>query len=360
MLSDVGPAELELAARAMTLKYGFLGLPQGGAKAGVLGDPTRPFEERREQLRKFALAAIDLLRDGRYVPDADMGTEATDIRWMMETVNLGGGPHDWKNNRSGLHTATSVYGSARASLAHLGRSLERCRVAIEGFGHVGSALAELLHGGGATVVAISTAAGAIYNAHGFDVQQLRLHMSEGMPVSSAAGEALPREALLELPVDLLCPCARGGSIHAGNVARVQAAVVCAGANNPMTPEAERALWARGVVVPPDFINNSGGVLGGTLEYAAVSPARAGRLITNAIEGAVGRLLRDAEVAGVLPRALAEPIALARHARVRDAAERPTLPGRLVQVGLEWYRRGWVPESLVGAIAPTYLGRRLQS
>jgi glutamate dehydrogenase/leucine dehydrogenase len=233
-------------------------------------------------------------------------------------------------------------------------------VAIEGFGHVGATLAGLLRDEGAAIVAISTAAGAIYNSDGLDVHGLRQLTAEGLPVNFSAAEPLPREALLELPVDLLSPCARGGSIHAGNAARIAARFVCAGANNPLTPEAEQLLWARGVVVPPDFISNSGGVLGGTLEFAGVSPGRAGRLITGAIEPAVHQLLRDADAAAVMPRALAEPKALARHARVREAAERPNLRGQLVHLGLDWYRRGWLPAALVGAIAPAYLGRRLDA
>jgi glutamate dehydrogenase (NAD(P)+) len=360
MLPDVGPEELELAATAMTLKYGFLGLPQGGAKAGVLGDPTRPRAERRERLRIFAQAASQILREAQYVPDADMGTDATDIRWMMEVDQHRLGPHDWQSDRSGLHTARSAFAAATAALAHIDTPLAGCRAAVEGFGHVGSALAELLEDAGAAVVAVSTAGGAIYNAGGLDVRRLRRMTAEGTLVNTGAGDVIPREALLELPVDLLCPCARGGSIHGGNVGRVDARVVCAGANNPMTPEAERRLWARGVVVPPDFINNSGGVLGGTLEYAGVSSERAGRLVVEAIEPAVRRLLESARAAGVMPRELAEADALARHARVREAAERPTVRGRLVQFALDCYRRGWLPGALVGAVAPAYLGRRLQA
>ncbi len=232
--------------------------------------------------------------------------------------------------------------------------------AIEGFGHVGATLAGLLQDEGASVVAISTAAGAIYNSRGLDVRGLRKSIVEGTSVKSSDAETLPREALLELPVDLLCPCARGGSIHEGNAARITARFVCAGANNPVTPGAEQMLWARGVLVPPDFVSNSGGVLGGTLEYAGVSPTRAGLLIRRAIESAVRQLLEDADAAAVAPRALAEPKALARHARVREAAERPTLRGHLVHIGLDWYRRGWLPGALVGAIAPAYIGRRLHA
>ncbi len=363
MMPDVGAGELQAAARAMTLKYGFLGLPQGGAKGGVLGDPEQPVEARRERLQAFARGARDLLRDGRYLPDADMGTTAAEIRWMMQHAGLPAARRDWRNNRSGRHTAASCLAAVRAALAHRGRSLDGCRVAVEGFGQVGSALVQCLHEAGAKVVAISTSAGALFDPKGLDVPDLAAHSSAaGSATASTYGRAerLPREALFELPVDVLCPCARIGSIHAGNVTAITAEFVCAGANNPVTPDAENALWRRGVVVPPDFISNSGGVLGGTLEFAGVSAEATTLLIERLIGRAVATLLAHADAAGAAPRAIAEPRALERHARVRAAAEQPTLRGRAMALGLECYRRGWLPSALVGAMAPAYVERRLHT
>ena len=363
MLPDVNAEELGLAARSMTLKYGFLGLPQGGAKAGVIGHPERPIDERRQRLLAFARAAHDLLRDERYVPDSDMGTQTPDIRWMMEASGCAVRARDWRSDRSGRHTATSCLASARAALAHRGRDLSGCRVAIEGFGHVGGSLAEQLRAAGASIVAISTSAGALYAPEGLDVQELRrlaARSGSSVTLTYSRAERVPLDALLELPVDLLCPCARHSSVHGGNASRVSAPFVCAGANNPITPDAERTLWQRGVIVPPDFISNSGGVLGGTLEFAGVSAARAGRTVARVIEPAVRRLLAEADAAGVQPRSLAEPLALARHARVSAAAGRPNLPARVLNVGLDWYRRGWLPGVFVGAMAPVYLERRLQA
>ena len=186
------------------------------------------------------------------------------------------GPREWRHNRSGRYTAVSCLGAATASLEHVGGSLSGCRVAIEGFGQVGSALAELLHGHGATLVAVSTSRGAIYHPRGLDVPRLLQLVTEaGSAVVERYADAdrLDRGALLELPVDLLCPCARYHSIHSGNAERVAARVVCPGANDPVHPRAEAVLYRCGIVCVPDFITNSGGVLGGTLEFAGVRPRR---------------------------------------------------------------------------------------
>ena len=101
MAPDVTELELREAARSMTLKYGLLGLPQGGAKAGLTGDPDAPEEERRRTLLAFGRAVEPLLGARAYIPDADLGIAAPDVRWMMRTLNLPVGRRDWRANRSG-------------------------------------------------------------------------------------------------------------------------------------------------------------------------------------------------------------------------------------------------------------------
>jgi len=358
--ADVTPEELTAAARTMTLKYGFLGLAQGGAKAGIRADGEAPVEAKQETLRGFARAAQPLLAKRLYIPDADIGTTAADIRRMMEAAGLPASRRDWRQNRSGFYTAVSCLAAARVVVARLGRSLAACRVAVEGFGQVGSALAGFLHEAGATVVGLSTSRGALYDARGLDVEALlrmaALHGS-GFVDRYGAAERLDRAALLEQPVDVLFPCARRHSIHAGNVGRIGAAAVCAGANDPIDAAAERVLHERGVVVPPDFVANCGGVLGGTLEFAGVGHARIVHLLEAYVARAVASLLDRAERLGVPPRAVAEPAALAAHDRVRRAAERPGVAGGLFAVGLDWYRRGWLPRFMVAAATPRYLERR---
>jgi glutamate dehydrogenase (NAD(P)+) len=359
LVPDLSPEEISAAATSMTLKYGLLGLPQGGAKAGLFGDPDASPVERRLKLSAFAAAAATLLRTHQYVPDADLGTTAAEVREMMLAVGARVGPREWRANHSGEHTARSCLATARALLERSGTGLNGCRVAIEGFGKVGAPLARLLAARGATVVAISTSRGAIYRPDGLDVLRL---VDRAATVGSCVVDEEPgrmdRERLLELPVDLLCPCARYHSIHAGNAERIAATTIAAGANDPVSPDAARRLEARGVRYVPAFVSNCGGVLGGTLEFAGVTLPRIATLIEDAVRRLVLGLLERAERAGVSPGQLATSEALARHAAVRARAEHPGLTGRLAAAGLAAYHRGWMPASLVAPVATRKLLRGL--
>ncbi len=159
-------------ARAMTLKYGFLGLAQGGAKAGVRGDPEAPLEERRRCLGEFGRAIAPLLLGRTFVPGTDMGTDNADIAWLLAAAGRRLAPRELRGTQSGYYTALSVALSAREATKHIGLELSACRVAIEGLGRVGSPLATLLRAAGARVVAVSTSRGAIYDPEGLDVERL--------------------------------------------------------------------------------------------------------------------------------------------------------------------------------------------
>jgi len=359
IVPQVTELELRAAARGMTLKYGLLGLPQGGAKAGIHGDPEAPAEERRARMLAFARAIEPLLRARGYVPDADIGTRADDIRWTMQALGLRVGAHDWKANRSGQYTAASCVAAARAALAHRGATLRDCRVAIEGFGSVGAAVADGLRREGARVVAVSTSRGALYAPQGLDVDrllELAGRVGSRLVESYATAERLRCHELLELPVDLLCPCARHHSIHAGNASAIAAPLIAPGANNPASPEAEELLVARGVLYVPDFVSNCGGVLGGTLEFAGVQPTRIASIVDRYVGESVGALVALADRRHVSLRAVAEPLALARHRSLRRATERPTVASRIAGAALELYRRGWMPRRAVAMIAPRHIVR----
>lgn len=358
---DIDEGEMRGLARTMTLKYGFVGLPQGGAKAGVRGDPEAPREERREQLVSFAGAIAPLLRGGIYIPGADMGTDSADIRHMVKAVGVVVEQRRWRVDRTGYYTALTVFAGAKQAVRHLGLNLSGSTVAIEGFGKVGSSLATLLDGAGARVVAISTSRGAIFNHQGLDVKQLNeLAAEAGSRVVDLYREAqrIDQTALLELPVDLLCPCARNDSLHVENAPRVAARILCPGANNPVTLEAERRLFEQGVLCLPDFVTNSGGVLGGRMEFASVGQQQIASFIDRHLGARIAWLLDESARQRVLPRDIAAPLALRRHEQLRQKDARPTRLNRLFQVGLGWYRRGWLPGPLVAALSLAYFERIL--
>jgi glutamate dehydrogenase (NAD(P)+) len=361
MLPDVSAAELRDAARAMTLKYGFLGLPQGGAKAGVLGDGEAPREEKQARLAEFARVAAPVLEARLYVPDSDLGTTAPDIQSMLRSIGVKVTRREWRTTRSGYYTAYSCLVSAVSALAQRGKSLAGQQVAIEGFGSVGSSLARLMQQRGARVVAVSTSQGAVFDPKGLDLDQLE-------PLSEAYGSAfvrqidsrlqIERSRLLELPVDLLCPCARRHGIDETNVGRIAAPLICPGANDPIAPAAEAELLTREVVVLPDFVTNSGGVLGGTMEFAGLEQPSILALFDQFYTDRVTALLEACAAQGLSPRTLATAEAEERHARARQAAEHPSVAGRLFSLGLEAYRKGWIPRRLVALLSPIYMQKLL--
>jgi glutamate dehydrogenase (NAD(P)+) len=361
MLPDVDEAEMRALARSMTLKYGFLGLPQGGAKAAVRGDPEGPTEQRRELLRRFARAIAPLLLKGVYKPGSDMGTSNEDVRLVMESVGVTVPRRGESSPRSGYYTALTVFVAARQALAWQGRSFEGCKVAIEGFGKVGAPLAALLAAKGATITAVSTTRGALFNPAGLDVDsllQLSARFGSGMVEHYEGADRIDKTLLVEMPVDMLCPCARHNSVHGGNASRVSAGIVCPGANNPVTPEAERLLEARGVLSVPDFVANCGGVLGGTMEFASIGADRIAAFIDSEVGDRITAVFNKAEGERRPVRAIAESIAFEKFERVKLQADRPTLSGRLLGIGLEFYRRGWIPGPLVGALSPGYFVKAL--
>lgn len=362
IVPDLSEAELSVAARAMTLKYGLLGLPQGGAKAGILGNGEASPEDRQRLLSDFAAAVRPYLMQRTYQPDADLGTRGEDIRSMMCSHGLTVKHREWRGRDSGYYTAVSCVAAAEAAVEWRKGQLAESKVAIEGFGSVGSVVADLLSRRGASVVAISTSRGALYDPDGLDVDRLRSMVREmGSRIVEEYDQKLflRRQDLLELPVDLLLPCARHHSLHDGNVSRISARIICPGANNPATPEAEATLFDRGHLFLPDFVCNSGGVLGGTMEFAGISLEQTASLIEEWMARMIPDLLDQAERSGQSVRSIAEPAALERHRAVRAAAENPSLGSRLMSLALESHRRGWLPESLVGALSKPYFRRSLR-
>jgi glutamate dehydrogenase/leucine dehydrogenase len=248
----------------MTLKFGLLGLPQGGAKAGIRADPDAPEAERYAALREFGEAVAPLLHSRAYIPGPDMGTSNEMVRRMLVSWGVPVRHRELRGVRPGYFTALSVFSAARHAAAAAGLEPAGAGVAIEGFGKVGSSLAELFAGWGAWVIAISTSRGALYRAQGFDVPELvRACRKQGSAfVESFAGaERIPLQDLFCVPADMLCPCARHNTIPTAMAGRIQARIIVPGANHPFDLADEKALAARGILCVPYWIANCGGTPG---------------------------------------------------------------------------------------------------
>jgi glutamate dehydrogenase (NAD(P)+) len=155
----------------------------------------------------------------------------------------------------------------QALAGKLGERVSDYAVAIQGFGNVGSHLAKLLHGEGSTVVALSDSQGGVHNPKGIDVLAALAHkQAHGTLAGLANAEAVTNEELVELPCDVLAPCALEQVVTERNADRVKARIICEGANGPVTPTADTILDERGVIVMPDVLANAGGVVVSYFEW----------------------------------------------------------------------------------------------
>ena len=358
---DVTEREIRLLAKTMTWKYAFLGLPFGGAKAGVLGDPDGPTAIRREKIIRFGRAIEPLLRNEIFVPAADMGTDLTDIREMLTALGI-----TYQRNRlptvsSGLYTAHSVLAGARALAYSQGRSLVGLRVVIDGFGKVGSELAGLLSQDGTHIVAVTTSRGTLYDPDGMDVGSLRRAYEQAgsdFVLNSEEGQRIERKLIWQLPMDVLCPCAQIHCIDASIASTIQASIVCPAANNPWPMEVEGVFDTKGIAYLPDFVANTGGILGTAMAYMTFSHDEIVQFMECEYGHAVRALLKRAAKSDLSIREVSEELAM-KHQRRSDAGTRSTVLLVLVKLGLGMHRRGLVPGFIVRWYAEGYFRNRLR-
>lgn len=358
MHEGVTVEELRLLARAMTLKYGYLGLDFGGAKAGVLGNPEAPAEARRARLASFGKAVAPLLAAELFVPAADMGTTLTDVRVMLDAARVKLGRRRLPDISTGEYTAHSVFAAAEVLARHHGRSLATMTVAIQGFGKVGARLARLLSEAGSRIVAVSTSRGGLYAPDGLDVEalvdQVATHGSDVVR-SFPDGERIELEQLLALDVQMIFPCAQHHAITAANVDRLRARLLCPAANAPWPVAVEKRFETLGIGYLPEFATNGGGVLGAVMAYAGFSHRERVAFVRQVFGQNARCVLERAAVEGVSVREVAERLVDLRRAATAGDSRSPRRS--LSRLGLALHRRGLLPTRLVRACARPYLRRR---
>lgn len=272
--------EVSALAMLMTWKCALLNIPYGGAKGGIAIDPKRYSVGELERItRRYTSELIKDIGPSVDIPAPDMGTSAREMAWMMDTysVNVGhavpgvvtGKPLSIGGSRGReMATGRGTMIIVREALADRGKSLQGVRVAIQGFGNVGSAAAILLHEAGAKIIAVSTGAGGIYSETGLDIPALKAYVAENRKSLVGFPQAVPisNADLLTLPCDVLIPAALENQITEENANQVQAQIVAEAANGPVTLQANQSLEARGVTVLPDILANAGGVVVSYLEW----------------------------------------------------------------------------------------------
>ncbi|TDD00803.1 Glu/Leu/Phe/Val dehydrogenase [Nonomuraea deserti] len=268
--------EVTALAMWMTWKCALVGIPYGGAKGGVAVDPAGLTTRELERLtRRYVNEILPLIGPEKDIPAPDVGTDEQTMAWVMDTysVNAGysvpgvvTGKPMTLGGSLGRAGATSR-GVQIAALAALGGSPEGVTVAVQGFGKVGALAAQYLSDAGCKVVAVSDVTGAVYAGSGLDIARLRAWVAEEGGVHGYRhADALARDDLFELDVDVLVPAALEGAITEANAPRIRARLIVEGANGPTTPQADEILAASGTTVVPDILANAGGVIVSYLEW----------------------------------------------------------------------------------------------
>ena len=276
---DVSLDEVTALAAWMTWKCAVAHVPFGGGKGGVICDPTRMSRRELELLtRRYIAEIIDAIGPEKDVPAPDVNTNDQIMAWVMDTYSMHVG-----------HTSTAVVtgkpiemgGSlgrreatgrgvmivTREAAKHLGFDINGARVAVQGFGNVGSVSADLLSKIGANIVAVSDWKGGVYNDKGLDIDKMIDYAKQHKTVDGfPGGEPLDNDQLFGLDVEVLVPAALENQITMENAPIIKARIVAEGANGPTTPEAHKHLHERGIFVIPDILANAGGVTTSYFEW----------------------------------------------------------------------------------------------
>jgi glutamate dehydrogenase (NAD(P)+) len=277
---DVSLSEVAALATLMTMKCSLVGLPLGGAKGGVRVNPNLLSRAEKQALtRRYTTEIAMIIGPDRDIPASDVGTDGQTMAWIMDTfsqikgyavpgvvtgkpVDVGGSLGREESTGRGV-----VFCAEEAAKIMKMPINNKTSVAVHGFGKVGSIAAREIHALGAKVLAISDVNGGFYNPNGLDIPDcLNWVQAHGSLKGYKKAESISNEALLELPVDMLFPCAMENVIHKGNAARIKAKLISEGANGPITHEAHEVLSKNGIFIVPDILANAGGVIVSYFEW----------------------------------------------------------------------------------------------
>lgn len=309
MAPDVTAEECFRLARAMTFKNAAAGLPHGGGKLVIVGEPRMPRDEKEDLIRSLARAIGEVKS---FIPGPDMGTDEMAMAWIRDEIGrsvglpreIGGIPLD-EIGATGLGLSAAM----RAVRDVLGLPIEGSRIAIQGYGAVGRWAAHHLAKLGGVIVAVSDSRGGAIAPAGLDLGRLDALKASGKSVADYEGAtAAGPEEVLTCDCDIVVPAARPDVINEANADAIKARLVLEGANIPATVAAEESLHARGVWVVPDFIANAGGVICAAVEYRGGSESDALKVIEELLYRNTAEVMGNAKGQRQSPRAAARALA----------------------------------------------------
>ena len=269
---EVTLEEVMALAAWMSVKNAAVNLPFGGAKGGIRVDPRVLSQGELERMTRRYTSEIGLfIGPQRDIPAPDVNTNPQIMAWMMDTYSMNTGgtatgvvtgkPVDLGGSLGRVKaTGRGVFVTGREAARRISLDLNGARVAVQGFGNVGSAAAELFAQAGARIVAAQDHTGTIFNSAGFDMADITAHVRETGGVGGFAGaEKMGAEEFWNVDCEIMIPAALEGQVTAERARRLKAKLVLEGANGPTVPSADDILADRGVLVVPDVICNAGGV-----------------------------------------------------------------------------------------------------
>jgi glutamate dehydrogenase/leucine dehydrogenase len=277
---DVNVDEVKALATWMTWKCSVVDVPYGGGKGGVIVDPKQLSLGELERLsRRFITEIQGIIGPERDIPAPDVNTNSQIMAWMMDQYSrnkgypipgmitgkplaLGG-----SLGRSDA-TGVGVMMATRQAMQKLNMSAAGTRVVVQGFGNVGSISARAMQELGTTIVAVSDVFGGIYNPKGLDIPALITHVRQtGTVKGFGDSDVITNDELFGIDCDILIPAALENQISVANADKIKAKLISEGANGPTTPEADRILHDRGILLLPDILANAGGVTVSYFEWA---------------------------------------------------------------------------------------------
>ncbi|RTL34824.1 MAG: Glu/Leu/Phe/Val dehydrogenase [Burkholderiales bacterium] len=269
---DVTLEEVMALSAWMTIKNAAVNLPYGGAKGGIRVDPSLlSMKELEKVTRRYTSEIGIIIGPTQDIPAPDVNTNGKIMAWMMDTysMNVGatatgvvtGKPIELGGSLGRVAaTGRGVFVVGREAMRRLNIPMEGARVAVQGFGNVGSIAAKLFAANGAKIVCVQDHTGTILNENGFDMASLLEHVAKYRGVAGFAGaDKIDNENFWDVQSDVLIPAALEGQITAERAQRIRTRLVLEGANGPTTPDGEAVLSDRGIIVVPDVIANAGGV-----------------------------------------------------------------------------------------------------
>jgi len=307
-------------ARTMTWKNAIAGIPFGGAKSGIVMPPElvgkldKKGEAKKKAIVQSFARALKPLLNKKYVMGPDVNSGEREMDWFAQaardpqsatgkSVKRGGLPHELGS------TGFGVAHSAMVAMKLKGIDPKHARVAVEGFGNVGSFVFKFLTEWGVNVVAIADSRSAAYKNDGFDFDTIMKLRKARKPLSDYPGaKPMKRDGIFSCPSDVLIPATVTDVINDKNKKGIQAQIIVEGANIPMTETIEGELHKKGILVVPDFVANAGGVISSYAEYKGYKPAKMFKMVEEKVRKATTDVVSRSLKTGKEPREVAVEIA----------------------------------------------------